>query len=102
MALPLSPLASSALNLRLPLTAQRDNVRQTSDEKDTISYKYAGGGIGDQSFNEEDLNDPPSSPFVPEPQRSHSPSKQQSQTKSAAKKKSKLIVSEDEMSLREK
>ena len=101
MALPLSPLASSALNLRLPLTAQRDSIRQTLDEKDTISYKYTGGGIGDQSFNEEGLNDPPSSPFVPEPQRSRSPIKQQSPTKPATKK-SQLTVCEDEMLLREK
>jgi hypothetical protein len=87
MALPLSPLASSALNLRSPPTAQRGSVWQASTEQDVISYKYTGGGIGDQTLNDDDLNDPPSSPFVPEPRKSRSPTKQQSPTKSSAKKK---------------
>ncbi|KAI9786130.1 MAG: hypothetical protein M1839_007540 [Geoglossum umbratile] len=99
MALPLSPLASSALNLRSPPVAQRDSVWQSPNEKDNISYKYIGGGIGDQSFNEEGLGDPPSSPFVPEPPKSRSPSKQQSPTKPSIKTKSQPVVYEDEMSL---
>ncbi|KAH0537221.1 hypothetical protein FGG08_005963 [Glutinoglossum americanum] len=97
MALPLSPLASSALNLRSPPTAQRGNLWQTSGELDAVSYKYTGGGIGDQTLNEEDLNDPPSSPFVSEPRKSRSPVKQQSPTKAPTKKKTQQNICEDEV-----
>lgn len=96
MALPLSPLASSALNLKSPPTLQRGNIWQTSTGQDTISYKYTGGGIGDQTLNEDDLNDPSSSPFVPEPRKSRSPMKHQSPTKAPTKKISQPTICEDE------
>ncbi|KAH0562701.1 hypothetical protein GP486_002632 [Trichoglossum hirsutum] len=101
MALPLSPLASSALNLKSPPALQRGSIWHTSTEQDAVSYKYTGGGIGDQTLNEDNLDDPPSSPFVPEPRKSRSPTKHQSPTKPQAKKHPQQTICEDGVLRRE-